>query len=92
MNNIVNISDFRNNISDYINRVIYNKDSFLLKKGKSIVARVVFYKEQKEILTEGKIKKYAGIWSDKEANLIRKYAKKLRKEVKLIPRKYDLSG
>ncbi len=92
MNNIVKISDFRNNISDYINRVIYNKDSFLLKKGKSIVARVVFYKEQKEILTQDKIKKYAGIWSDKEANMIRKYAKKLRKEVKLIPRKYDLSG
>lgn len=92
MNNIVNVSDFRNNISDYINRVIYNKDSFLLKKGKSIVARVVFYKEQKESLTEDKIKKYAGIWSDKDANMVRKYAKKLRKEVKLIPRKYDLSG
>ena len=92
MNNIVNISDFRNNISDYINRVIYNKDSFLLKKGKSIVAKVVVYKEQKELLIEDKIKKYAGIWSDKEANLIRKYARKLRKEVKLIQRKYDLSG
>ena len=90
MNNIVNISDFRNNISDYINRVIYNKDSFLLKKGKSIVARVVFYKEQKELLTEDKIKKYAGIWSDKEANVIRKYAKKLRKEFKLIPRNYGI--
>lgn len=92
MNNIVNISEFRNNISDYINRVIYNKDSFLLKKGKSIVAKVIFYKEQKELLTEDKIKKYAGIWSDKEANMIRKYAKKLRKEFKLIPRKHDLSG
>lgn len=92
MNNIVKVSDFRNNISDYINRVIYNKDSFLLKKGKSIVAKVVFYKGQKETLTEDKIKKYAGIWSDKEANIIRKYAKKLRKEVKLIPRKYELSG
>ncbi len=89
MNNIVSISDFRNNISDYVNRVRYNKDSFLLKKGKSIVARVVIYNEKK---VADKIKKYAGIWSDKEANLIRKYAKKLRKEVKLIPRKYDLSG
>ena len=92
MNNIVKISDFRNNISDYINRVIYNKDSFLLKKGKSIVARVIFYKEQKEAITEDKIKKFAGIWSDKEANIVRKYAKKLRREFKLIPRKYDLSG
>ncbi len=91
MNNIINITEFRNNISDYINRVIYNKDSFLLKKGKSIVAKVIVYKEKKEYLTEDKIKKYAGIWSKKEANLISKYAKKMRKETKLIPRYYGLS-
>lgn len=84
MNNIVNVSDFRNNISDYINRVIYNKDSFLLKKGKSIVARVVFYKEQKELLTEDKIKKYAGILSDSEAKNMKKHMKKFRKNFKLL--------
>ncbi|MEK7633777.1 MAG: hypothetical protein AAB437_02955 [Patescibacteria group bacterium] len=84
MNNIVNVSDFRNNISDYINRVRYNKDSFLLKKGKSIVARVVFYKEQKEYLTEDKIKKYTGILSDVEAKNMRKYMKKFRKNFKLL--------
>lgn len=84
MNNIVKISEFRNNISDYINRVIYNKDSFLLKKGKLIVARVVFYKEQKELLTEDNIKKYAGILSDVEAKNIKKYMKKFRKNFKLL--------
>ncbi|MEK7495665.1 MAG: hypothetical protein AAB603_03685 [Patescibacteria group bacterium] len=84
MNNVVNISDFRNNISDYINRVIYNKDSFLLKKGKSIVARVVFYKEQEESLTEDKIKKYAGILSDVEAKNMKKHMKKFRKNFKIL--------
>jgi len=84
MNTIVNISDFRNNISDYINRVIYNKDSFLLKKGKSIVAKVVVYKEQKELLTEDKIKKYAGILSDAEAKNMKKYMKKFRKNFKIL--------
>ncbi len=84
MNNIVNISDFRNNISDYINRVIYNKDSFLLKKGKSIVAKVVVYKEKKELLMEDKIKKYAGILSDAEAKNIKKHMKKFRKNFKII--------
>ena len=84
MNNIVNISDFRNNISDYINRVRYNKDSFLLKKGKSIVAKVVVYKEQKELLTEDKIKKYAGILSDAEAKNMKKYMKKFRKNFKIL--------
>ena len=84
MNNIVKISDFRNNISDYINRVIYNKDSFLLKKGKSIVARIVFYKEQKEYLTENKIKKYVGILSDTEAKNMKKHMKKFHKNFKLL--------
>jgi len=84
MNNIINISDFRNNISDYINRVIYNKDSFLLKKGKSIVAKVVVYKEQEELLTEDKIKKYAGILSDVEAKKIRKHMKKFRRGFKIL--------
>ena len=84
MNNIVNISDFRNNISDYINRVIYNKDSFLLKKGKSIVAKVIVYKENKEYLTEDKIKKYAGILSDVEAKNMKKHMKKFRKNFKII--------
>lgn len=84
MNNIVNISDFRNNISDYINRVIYNKDSFLLKKGRSIVARVVFYKEQKALLTEDKIKKYAGILSDAEAKNMKKHMSKLRKNFRIL--------
>jgi len=84
MNNIVNISEFRNNISDYINRVIYNKDSFLLKKGKSIVAKVVVYKEKKELLMEDKIKKYAGILSDAEAKNIKKHMKKFRKNFKII--------
>lgn len=84
MNNIVNISEFRNNISDYINRVIYNKDSFLLKKGKTIVAKVVVYNEKKESLTEDKIKKYTGILSDVEAKNMKKYMKKFRKNFKLL--------
>jgi len=85
MNNVINVSEFRNNISDYINRVIYNNDSFLLKKGRSIVAKVVTYKEQKEVITEDKIKKYAGILSDVEAKQVKKYMRKLRRNFKLLP-------
>lgn len=85
MVNIVNISDFRNNISDYINRVVYKNDSFLLKRGRSIVAKVISYRKEKEALTEDKIKKYAGILSDSEAKKIKKYMKKFRKNFKLLP-------
>ncbi|PIV09086.1 hypothetical protein COS31_00195 [Candidatus Roizmanbacteria bacterium CG02_land_8_20_14_3_00_36_15] len=84
MNNIVNISEFRNNISDYINRVIYNKDSFLLKKGKSIVAKIVVFNEKKEITNDDKITKYAGILNNKEAKEIKKNIKKFRKNFRLI--------
>jgi antitoxin (DNA-binding transcriptional repressor) of toxin-antitoxin stability system len=54
MTNIINISDFRNNISDYINRVIYNKEYFLLKRGKKIVTKVVNYQKSKESKKEKK--------------------------------------
>jgi len=84
MNNIVNISEFRNNISDYINRVIYNKDSFLLKKGKSIVAKVLIYKEEKENISKDRIKKFAGILNDVEAKNMRRYMKNFHKNFKLL--------
>ena len=82
--NTVNVSEFRNNIADYINRVIYKNESFLIKKGRSIVAKVVVYKEKKEYITEDKIKKYAGILSDVEAKNMKKHMKKFRKNFKLI--------
>ncbi|PJC30479.1 hypothetical protein CO051_05495 [Candidatus Roizmanbacteria bacterium CG_4_9_14_0_2_um_filter_39_13] len=85
MNNIISISDFRNNISDYINRVTYNKDSFLLKRGKSIVAKIVVYQEKKEYLAEDKIKKYAGILNDMEAKDIKNHMRKFRKNFQLLP-------
>jgi len=85
MTNIINISDFRNNISDYINRVIYNKDYFLLKRGKKIVAKVVNYQKSKESKEENKIARFAGIWDSKEGKMIGYYAKKLRKKAKIIP-------
>lgn len=86
MVNIVNISNFRNNISDYINRVLYKNDSFLLKRGKSIVAKVVRYKGKEESINKDKISKYSGIWNDHDASIIKKYAKKLRKEAIIIPK------
>jgi|GEM_PF-3517068 len=84
MNNIINISDFRNNISDYLNRVVYKKDSFLLKRGKTIIAKVSVYEKQKEALTEDRIRKYTGILSDTEAKNMKKYMRKFRKNFKLL--------
>lgn len=35
MNNVIPVSDFRNNISEYLNRVLYNEETLFIKKGKS---------------------------------------------------------
>jgi hypothetical protein len=35
MTTIIPVSDFRNNISEYINRVLYEKETFFVRKGKS---------------------------------------------------------
>lgn len=41
MISIVNISDFRNNISGYIDRLIENQGTIKIKKGNRVVAEVV---------------------------------------------------
>lgn len=84
MANLINVSDFRNNISDYLNRVLYHNESFLLKKGKRIIAKVTGYNKSEEVLTEDKIKKYAGILNDSEAKKVKKQMKKFRKKFKLL--------
>lgn len=83
MNNIVSISDFRNNISDYINRVVYNNDSILIKKGKKVVAKVAAYKKEDKTDFEAKIKKYAGILSKDEAKKIKAAMKKFRRNFRI---------
>lgn len=85
MNNIVNISDFRNNISDYINRIVYKNESFLIKKGKSIVAKIDSYKKSDSASWDEKIKKFAGILTDNEAKEIKKHMRKFRTNFKILP-------
>lgn len=84
MTNLINVSDFRNNISDYLNRVFYHNESFLLKKGKRIIAKVTVYDQKEEVLIENKIKKYTGILNDSEAKKVKKQMKKFRKKFKLL--------
>lgn len=90
MNNTVNITDFRNNIGTYIDKVIYNKESFLIKKGKSIVATVMAYDEKKKS-TERKegLRRLVGLWHDIDW-------KKYKKAIEAIEKKdredlFDLS-
>lgn len=77
MNTIVNITDFRNNIGTYIDKIFYNKESFLLKKGKTVVARIEAYGDNRSRTSakEG-LGKLAGLWEDID---LKKYNNRLRK-------------
>lgn len=81
MKTTVNITDFRNNISSYINHVIYNGDDILLKKGNKIVAKVIYYNEV--VQKHSPLLKLSGLWKnedltefEKSRNTIKKVSKK----------------
>lgn len=68
--NIVAVTDLRNNMSDYLNRVIYSGEDLYIKKGKSIVARIVRTKIKDK---RPSIFDLAGVISEKEADEMNKY-------------------
>ncbi|OGF99528.1 hypothetical protein A2153_05025 [Candidatus Gottesmanbacteria bacterium RBG_16_38_7b] len=76
MDIIVNITDFRNNIGTYIDKVFYKKESFLLKKGKTVVARVTAYDDDRpKISAKEGLGDLAGLWEDLN---MKKYKKTMR--------------
>lgn len=81
MTNVVSITDFRNNISNYINKVIYNKDSILLKKRKSIVAEIIAYDRERRIEERNKLlSKLAGSWDKETTKFYLEYKREVAEE------------
>lgn len=81
MNTVVNITEFRNNIGTYIDKIFYNKESFLLKKGKTVVARIEAYKEKKTGLSaKDGLRKLAGLWEDMDLEEYKKLTGKIEKK------------
>lgn len=64
MNNVISVTDFRNNIGTFIDKIIYNRESYYLKKGKSVVARVVAAGDKEIVFPNRKsaLLKLAGLW------------------------------
>ena len=73
--NIVSVTDFRNNISDYLNRLTYNNESFFIKKGKLVVAKIIKadYPNKKPSIMD-----LAGLLTSSEADKMKKLIKKVR--------------
>lgn len=79
--NTVNITDFRNNIGTYIDKIVYNNETFFIKKGKSIVAEVVAYDERKR--NKGRkegLRKLVGLWKDIDWKKYKKAVEAIEKE------------
>jgi antitoxin (DNA-binding transcriptional repressor) of toxin-antitoxin stability system len=66
MSAIINITDFRNNIATYIDKIIYHRETYLLKKGKAIVARITAYSDDKtdQPRLSATLRELAGLWAD----------------------------
>lgn len=72
--NIVAVSDFRNNLSDYLNRVIYSDEEIYIKKGKSVVAKI---SKAKSKTKKPSILDLAGVISENEADKLNAYIESL---------------
>lgn len=81
MSNTVSVTDFRNNIGTYIDKIIYNNESYFLKKGKNIVARITAAKSKEAVVSDKKspLFKLAGLWKDIDMD---KYKKALDEVVR----------
>lgn len=78
MNNILSVTDFRNNMGIYIDKIIYNRESYFLKKGKSVVAKIIALEDRGVINKEKKssLLRLAGLWKGIDH---KGYAKALKK-------------
>lgn len=72
--NVIAVSDFRNNFSDYLNRVVYSGEDIYIKKGKSVVAKISKTKKADKKLS---ILDLAGVISENEADKLNAYIESL---------------
>lgn len=71
--NVVPVTDLRNNISVYLNKVIYTGEDILIKKGKTIVAKITKVENPSTSLLD-----LAGLMNYKESRKIKTTLKKIK--------------
>lgn len=72
--NIVPVTDLRNNISIYLNKVVYTGEDIFIKKGKNIVAKIIKVEKPHASLLD-----LAGLLTEKEGGKIKISLKKIKK-------------
>lgn len=71
--NVVPVTDLRNNISAYLNKVVYTGEDILIKKGKNIVAKIIKVEKPSTSLLD-----LAGLLTEKEGGKIKISLKKIK--------------
>lgn len=71
--NVVPVTDLRNNISVYLNKVVYSGEDILIKKGKTIVAKITKVKNPATTLLD-----LAGLITDTESKKVITTIKKIK--------------
>jgi hypothetical protein len=76
--NIVSITDFRNNIADYLDKVVYTNEPILIKKGKSFLVEVsLFDNEKRRKSKKSNLFELAGLWKDIDTKKIKEALKEI---------------
>ena len=84
----VSAYEARTNLGELINLAYYQGVEIIIEKmGKPMVKLTKVDKKEEKIEDyEKKIRRFTGIWANKDGKIIEKYARKFRKEFKLLPR------
>jgi len=73
--NVIPVTELRNNISIYINKVVYTGEDIFIKKGKNIVAKIVSVKTSPSTILD-----LAGLLTETEGEKIKKELRKIKKK------------
>lgn len=85
MTKTVSAYEARTKLGELMNLVYYNNIDIIVEKmGKPIVRITKIDKNEDLLSKKDRFKKFAGIWDNKDGEIIKKYAGDLRKKAKII--------
>lgn len=87
MTKTVTAYEARTNLGELLNEVYYKGDEIIIKKSGKPVAKISRIKDSTPKISKTKkdLLAFAGIWAGKDGEIIKKYAKHMRRNFKLLP-------
>ena len=87
MTKTVTAYEARTNLGELLNEVYYKGDEIIIKKSGKPVARISRISESlpKKLKNKRDLLSLAGVWANEDGKSIRKYARMIRSNFKLLP-------